>query len=106
MWYAGIDWADDKHDIMVIDDVGHQEDKRPQQHAAGERQRAALTEQVPVQRREPERRLQRENLDADELGDDGVADQERGQHDKQARRLVRDGHHRSIDGCRGQVSWW
>jgi hypothetical protein len=22
MWYAGIDWADDKHDIMVLDEAG------------------------------------------------------------------------------------
>jgi len=24
MWYAGIDWADDHHDILVIDEKGHQ----------------------------------------------------------------------------------
>src|SRR6266516_2626714 len=24
MWYAGIDWADDHHDILVIDDAGRQ----------------------------------------------------------------------------------
>ncbi|EFH84519.1 hypothetical protein Krac_5585 [Ktedonobacter racemifer DSM 44963] len=24
MWYAGIDWADEKHYTVVIDDVGHQ----------------------------------------------------------------------------------
>ena len=35
---------------VLVDDVGHQEDERPQQHAAGERQRAALPEQVPVER--------------------------------------------------------
>ncbi len=24
MWYAGIDWADDHHDALVIDEKGHQ----------------------------------------------------------------------------------
>lgn len=24
MWYAGLDWADTKHDIVVIDEAGHQ----------------------------------------------------------------------------------
>lgn len=24
MWYAGIDWADDHHDILVIDEAGRQ----------------------------------------------------------------------------------
>jgi hypothetical protein len=32
MWYAGIDWADEKHDIMVIDDAGHQVGKRQVKH--------------------------------------------------------------------------
>lgn len=32
MWYAGIDWADEKHDIMVIDDAGHQVGKRQVRH--------------------------------------------------------------------------
>ena len=24
MWYAGIDWADEHHDALVIDEKGHQ----------------------------------------------------------------------------------
>ena len=24
MWYAGIDWADQHHDVVVIDEAGHQ----------------------------------------------------------------------------------
>ena len=24
MWYAGIDWANDHHDALVIDEQGHQ----------------------------------------------------------------------------------
>jgi hypothetical protein len=24
MWFAGIDWADDHHDVVVIDADGHQ----------------------------------------------------------------------------------
>lgn len=24
MWYAGLDWADTKHDVVIIDDAGHQ----------------------------------------------------------------------------------
>lgn len=24
MWYAGVDWADTKHDVVIIDDAGHQ----------------------------------------------------------------------------------
>ena len=23
MWYAGIDWADQHHDVVVIDEAGH-----------------------------------------------------------------------------------
>jgi len=23
MWYAGIDWADDHHDVVIIDEQGH-----------------------------------------------------------------------------------
>ncbi len=24
MWYAGLDWATDHHDVVVIDEAGHQ----------------------------------------------------------------------------------
>ncbi len=33
MWYAGIDWADAKHDIVVIDEAGHQIGKRQVKHS-------------------------------------------------------------------------
>lgn len=32
MWYVGIDWADDKHDIMVLDEAGQQVGKCQVQH--------------------------------------------------------------------------
>jgi transposase len=32
MWYAGIDWADEKHDIMVLDEAGQQVGKRQVKH--------------------------------------------------------------------------
>jgi hypothetical protein len=41
MWYAGIDWADDHHDVVVLDDSGRQiTSKRVAHTAAG---LAALT---------------------------------------------------------------
>jgi hypothetical protein len=33
MWYAGIDWADEKHDVLIIDDAGHQVGKRQVKHS-------------------------------------------------------------------------
>jgi hypothetical protein len=33
MWYAGIDWADEKHDLLVLDEVGHQVGKRQVKHS-------------------------------------------------------------------------
>lgn len=33
MWYAGIDWADEKHDVLIIDDAGHQIGKRQVKHS-------------------------------------------------------------------------
>src|SRR5215469_8015907 len=32
MWYAGIDWADEKHDILVIDEAGQQVGTRQVKH--------------------------------------------------------------------------
>ena len=63
---------------MLVDDVGHDENDRPEHHARGERQRAALPEQAPVEWRDAERILEREDLDADELGDQGIGDEEAG----------------------------
>jgi hypothetical protein len=71
---------------VLVDDVGHDEDDGPQQHARREAQRSRLAEQVPAEGRLPQRRLQREDLDADELGDDRVGGEERCQPDEQARR--------------------
>lgn len=33
MWYAGIDWADEKHDVVVLDEAGHQIGKRQVKHS-------------------------------------------------------------------------
>jgi len=32
MWYAGIDWADEKHNVLIIDEAGHQIGKRQVKH--------------------------------------------------------------------------
>ena len=32
MWFAGIDWADEKHDILVIDEAGQQVGTRQVKH--------------------------------------------------------------------------
>ena len=34
MWYAGLDWADSHHDIVVIDDTGRQVASRRVVHSA------------------------------------------------------------------------
>ncbi len=34
MWYAGIDWADDHHDVVVLDDSGRQIASRRVAHTA------------------------------------------------------------------------
>ena len=34
MWYAGIDWADDHHDVVVLDETGHQIASRRVAHTA------------------------------------------------------------------------
>lgn len=33
LWYAGIDWADEKHDLLVLDEAGHQVGKRQVRHS-------------------------------------------------------------------------
>ena len=33
MWYAGIDWADTKHDVLVIDEAGRQIGHRQVKHS-------------------------------------------------------------------------
>lgn len=33
MWYAGIDWADEHHDVLVIDEAGHQVGSRRVAHS-------------------------------------------------------------------------
>src|SRR3546814_18122044 len=66
------------------------EHDRPQQGAGGEAERAALAEQVPLQRLDAERILEREDLDADELGQHRVDAEERGQRDDQPRGAVVD----------------
>src|SRR3546814_6253217 len=58
--------------------------------AGGEAERAALAEQVPLQRLDAERILEREDLDADELGQHRVDAEERGQRDEQPRGAVVD----------------
>ena len=35
MWYAGIDWADTKHDVVVLDDTGHQVASKRVAHTKG-----------------------------------------------------------------------
>src|SRR3546814_7846755 len=61
-----------------------------QQGAGGEAERAALAEQVPLQRPDAERILEREDLDADELGQPRVDAEQRGQRDEQPRGAVVD----------------
>ena len=34
MWYAGLDWADSHHDIVVIDETGHHMSSRRVAHTA------------------------------------------------------------------------
>ena len=34
MWYAGLDWADSHHDVVVIDDGGRQVASRRVAHSA------------------------------------------------------------------------
>ena len=34
MWYVGIDWADQHHDVVVIDEHGKQVDKKRVEHSA------------------------------------------------------------------------
>ena len=47
MWYAGIDWADDHHDVVVLDDTGRQIATRRVAHtAAGLADLIAALEQV------------------------------------------------------------
>src|SRR5690242_1823807 len=33
MWYAGIDWADAKHDVLVLDEAGRQIGQRQVKHS-------------------------------------------------------------------------
>ena len=70
---------------ILVDDVRHDEHDRPDQHAGREAQRAFLPEQVPAERRQAQRRFEREDLHADELRHDRVADEERRQQHEQAR---------------------
>jgi len=47
MWYAGIDWADDHHDVVVLDDSGRQiASKRVAHTAAGLADLTATLEQI------------------------------------------------------------
>lgn len=47
MWYAGIDWADDHHDVVVLDDTGRQIATRRVAHtAAGLADLVAALEQI------------------------------------------------------------
>jgi hypothetical protein len=73
---------------VLVDDVGHHEHERPEQHAGGEVQRSPLTEQLPVERCDPDGGLEREDLDADELGDDGVGQEQARQHREQPPRSL------------------
>ena len=59
---------DAAHAEILVDGVRQDEDERPQQHPRCEVQRAGDAEQVPLQRLRAERGLEREDLDADELG--------------------------------------
>ncbi|KAG1392836.1 hypothetical protein G6F59_014500 [Rhizopus arrhizus] len=72
----------------LVDGVGHDEHHRPQQGAGGETQRTGLAEQVPVQRIDPQRVFQGEDLHPDQLGQHRIAAEERGQHDEQQDRAV------------------
>src|SRR5690606_20890858 len=69
---------------VLVDRVGHDEHDRPQQRARGEAERARLPEQVPFPGPEPERVLEREDLDPDELRQQRVDAEERGEADEQA----------------------
>src|SRR5690606_31203335 len=69
---------------VLVDRVGHDEHDRPQQRARGEAERAGLPEQVPFPGPEPERVLEREDLDPDELRQQRVDAEERGEADEQA----------------------
>ncbi len=79
---------------VFVDDVRQDEDDGPDQHAGSEAERPLLAEQVPAEGRQAERLFERKDLDADELGDDGVADEECGQQDEEPRRARPEQGHR------------
>jgi hypothetical protein len=35
MWFVGVDWADSKHDILVLDEAGHKLGSRQVAHTVG-----------------------------------------------------------------------
>ena len=74
--------------IVLVDDIGHHENERPQQDARGEVQRPGLPEERPVQWVETQRRLECKDLDANELSEDRVRQEEAGKDDEQLPGLV------------------
>ena len=47
MWYAGLDWANDHHDVVIIDEAGHQvASKRVSHTKAGVEELIRLLESI------------------------------------------------------------
>src|SRR5690606_3412323 len=65
---------------------------RPEQGAGGEVQRTGVAEQAPLQRRQAQAVLEREDLHADELREQGVGDEEGRQHQQHALGALLPGH--------------